>query len=77
MNIRILVNRKTILSSFIVFIFSMTSVFAQDQPTFDDDVLDNPPPAAPIDYWIFPMIFVAVVYVYFFFKNQILKTNGN
>ncbi|MFN7013592.1 MAG: hypothetical protein ACK4ON_04880 [Bacteroidia bacterium] len=70
MNIRILVNRKTILSFVFVFIGSITSVFAQDQPSFDDDVLDNPPPVAPIDFWILPMVLIAMFYAYTFFKKR-------
>ena len=65
-------NKKWILF-FVVFVCSTISTFAQDEPTFEDDVLDNPPPTAPIDFWIFPMIILGLLYAYFFLKKHNFK----
>ncbi len=69
-------NKKVIFLFLVVFVCSTISTFAQDEPTFDDDVLDNPPPTAPIDFWLYPMILLGLLYVYFFLKryNSKLKS---
>lgn len=67
-----IVNKKWILF-FVVFVCSTISTFAQDEPTFEDDVLDNPPPTAPIDFWLLPMIILGLLYAYFFLKKHNFK----
>ena len=67
------VNKKMIFLFLVVFVVSSLKTFAQDEPTFDDNVLDNPPPTAPIDFWIFPMIILGLLYAYFFLKKHNFK----
>lgn len=65
-----IVNKKMIFLFLVVFVCSTVSTFAQDEPTFEDDVLDNPPPTAPIDFWLFPMIILGLLYAYFFLRQK-------
>ena len=51
----------------LVFICSITTIQAQN---FDDDVVDNPAPAAPIDNWLVPMFVIGVVLVYYIYRRQ-------
>lgn len=64
------VNKKVIFSFLVVFVCSTLSTFAQGEPDFGDDVLDNPPPVAPIDFWILPMVLMAMFYAYSFLKKR-------
>jgi hypothetical protein len=44
----------------IVFLIGNFNVlFAQDEPAFDDNVIDNP--AAPIDNYVLPMLVIAII----------------
>jgi hypothetical protein len=66
-------NKKVFFLFLIVFVCSTLSTFAQDEPTFEDDVVDNPPPTAPIDFWLLPMIILCLLYAYFFLKQHNFK----
>lgn len=64
-----LTNNKIILFLYVI-LFTPICALAQNEPTFEDDVLDNPPPAAPIDFWIIPMIILSLLYVYYFLNQS-------
>lgn len=59
--------KSRLLSFLVVFICSISSLQAQG---FDDDVVDNPPPAASIDHWILPMFVLGLLLVYYFCKKN-------
>lgn len=69
-------NKKRIFIFFIFFICSILNSFAQDEPTFEEDVVDNPPPTTPIDFWIFPLIILGLLYAYILYRNLSYKENN-
>ena len=62
-------NSNIILLFGIVLFFSFSTQLMA-QPGFDegDDVVDVP--AAPIDNWVYPMLFLGILLVYIVFKNN-------
>lgn len=50
--------RKYIFAIIIAF-GNFIALFAQDEPVFDDNVIDNP--AAPIDNYVLPMLVLAII----------------
>lgn len=59
-NILILPRVKKHFITFFCLCFSKI-IFAQDLPSFDDNVIDNTP-AAPIDNSVYVLLFVALIY---------------
>jgi len=64
--------KNNILSVCFIFICFISNVYAQDDlpPEFEEDVLDNPLPAAPIDEWIIPMLVIAILVGYYLKQRQ-------
>ena len=58
---------KRIFSFLLIFISSISSIKAQG---FDDDVIDNPAPAAPIDNWVMPMLLLGILLMFYFYKKR-------
>jgi hypothetical protein len=70
--------KNNILYVFLFFTCSISNIFAQDDdlpPEFEEEVLDNPIPAAPIDDWIIPMLVIAIILGYYIKqrKNQVVN----
>jgi len=62
------ISNKALLFWIVMFFSVSTKMLAQ--PGFDegDDVVDVP--AAPIDNWVYPMLFLGILLVYIVFKNN-------
>ncbi|WP_264548119.1 hypothetical protein [Flavobacterium sp. N2820] len=62
-------NRTTIKYQLVVIVLFLAQ-FVQAQPGFDDgdDVVDVP--AAPIDEWIFPMVFLGIAMMVYYTKKK-------